>query len=134
MFSFKAKSITIGAIAAVAALSLPMLGAEAHHTGGKGASVLATGMASFYGKRFAGRLTANGERFDPGKMTAAHKTLRFGTKLRVTNLANGRHVTVRVNDRGPYAKGRIIDLSRAAAGKIGMIHRGVARVRLERVN
>lgn len=92
---------------------------------------LETGLASFYGKRFAGRLTANGERFDPSRLTAAHPTLPFGTRLRVTNVRNGRSVVVRVNDRGPYIHGRIIDLSRAAAEAVGLVHRGVGRVRVE---
>ncbi len=126
--------------AAAAALVLPLGSTpsgsvEAHHTGGKAAGgVIATGMASFYGARFAGRRTANGEIFRPSKMTAAHKTLRFGTRVRVTNLRNNKSVVVRINDRGPYAKRRIIDLSRAAARKIGMVQSGVARVRLQRVN
>ena len=94
---------------------------------------LGTGTASFYGKRFHGRLTANGERFDMRAMTAAHRTLPFGSKVRVTNPRNGRQVVVRINDRGPFAKGRAIDLSRAAAEEIGMIHRGHARVELELV-
>ncbi len=92
---------------------------------------LGTVVASYYGKRFHGRLTANGERFNMNAMTAAHKTLPFGTRLRVTNLANGRSVTVRINDRGPYIAGRTIDLSRGAAAKIGMIHRGHARVKAD---
>lgn len=116
-------------IGALATLALP-IGAQAHHSG----KLFTTGMASFYGKKFAGRLTANGERFNPSAMTAAHRTARFGTKIRVTNLRNGKKIVVRINDRGPYAKGRIIDLSRAAARKIGMIHSGTAKVRLERVN
>lgn len=89
------------------------------------------GMASYYGKSFAGRPTASGERFDPRALTAAHRDLPFGTRLRVTNLENGRSVTVRVNDRGPYAAGRIVDLSWQAARKLGMVDSGVARVRLE---
>lgn len=89
------------------------------------------GVASWYGPGFAGRLTANGEIFDPGKLTAAHRTLPFNTHLRVTNLRNGRSVVVRINDRGPFAGNRIIDLSRAAAERIGMIGSGTARVRLE---
>ena len=120
-------------LVAIAAVTLPMLAVQAHHTDGKSAGVIATGIASYYGARFAGRKTANGERFNPSKMTAAHKSLRFGTRVRVTNLRNGRQVTVRINDRGPFVRGRIIDLSRAAASKIGMIQRGHARVRLERV-
>jgi len=92
---------------------------------------LGTKVASYYGKRFHGRLTANGERFNMNAMTAAHKTLPFGTRVRVTNPANGRSVIVRINDRGPFIRGRAIDLSRAAARKIGMIQRGHARVALE---
>lgn len=89
------------------------------------------GRASFYGLRFKGRPTASGEIFDPQAMTAAHRTLPFGTRLRVTNTSNGRSVVVRINDRGPYAHGRIIDLSRAAAERLEMIRSGTARVTLE---
>ena len=92
---------------------------------------LGTGVASYYGKRFHGRLTANGERFDMNAMTAAHKTLPFGTRVLVTNPANGRSVMVRINDRGPFIRGRTIDLSRGAAEQIGMIRRGHARVQLD---
>ena len=92
------------------------------------------GVASWYGPGFAGRLTANGEIFDPAELTAAHRTLPFNTHLRVTNLANGRSVIVRINDRGPFTGGRIIDLSRAAAERIGMIGSGTARVRLEPIS
>ncbi|MGB3542075.1 MAG: septal ring lytic transglycosylase RlpA family protein [Rubrivirga sp.] len=95
--------------------------------------VIATGQASFYGERFRGRRTANGERFNPDAMTAAHRTLPFGTRLRVTNTRNGRSVLVRVNDRGPFTRGRVLDLSRAAAREIGMIRSGTARVRIERL-
>lgn len=91
---------------------------------------LGRGIASFYGKRFAGRLTANGERFNPAQLTAAHKTLPFGTKVLVTNTNNGRSVTVRINDRGPYAHGRSIDLSRAAAEQIGLVSRGHGTVEM----
>ena len=89
-----------------------------------------SGMASWYGPKFHGRQTANGERYDMDKLTAAHRTLPFDTYVRVLNRDNGREVTVRINDRGPFAKGRIIDLSRAAANKIGMIGPGIARVEL----
>jgi rare lipoprotein A len=89
------------------------------------------GMASFYAAKFNGRRTASGETFDNSAMTAAHRSLRFGTQVKVTNVRNGRSVVVRINDRGPYAKGRIIDLSKAAARKIGIGRRGVARVKLE---
>jgi rare lipoprotein A len=89
------------------------------------------GKASWYGPRFHGRKTASGERFDRHAMTAAHKRLRFGTRVRVTNLGNGQSVIVRINDRGPYARGRIIDLAEAAARRIGMIEAGVIKVELE---
>jgi peptidoglycan lytic transglycosylase len=85
-------------------------------------------VASYYGKEHAGRRTASGERFNPGAMTAAHRTLRFGTKVRVTNTRNGRSVVVRINDRGPFVKGRSIDLSSGAARVIGM--GGAAQVKL----
>ena len=90
----------------------------------------ARGKASWYGPGFAGRKTANGERFNPSKLTAAHRTLPFNTKIKVTNLSNGKSVVVRINDRGPYAGRRIIDLSKAAARKIGMLKTGVAKVQL----
>jgi rare lipoprotein A len=89
------------------------------------------GLASWYGARHAGRRTANGERFDPGALTAAHRTLPFGSRVRVTNLENGRSVVVRINDRGPFAEGRVVDLSEAAARALGMTASGVARVLLE---
>lgn len=92
---------------------------------------LGTKVASYYGKRFHGRLTANGERFNMNAMTAAHKTLPFGTKVRVTYPRNGRSIVVRINDRGPFIKGRAIDLSRGAAAKLGFISSGHARVKLD---
>ena len=88
------------------------------------------GEASWYGPGFHGRLTANGERYNQNAMTAAHRRLRFGTRVRVTNLNNGRSVVVRINDRGPYARGRVIDVSAAAARSLGMIKSGVAPVRV----
>ena len=90
------------------------------------------GEASWYGPGLYGRKTASGEVLRPGTMTAAHRTLPFGTCLRVTNLENGRVVEVRVNDRGPYAAGRILDVSETAARALGMHGRGVTRVRLDR--
>jgi rare lipoprotein A len=89
------------------------------------------GLASFYGPGLEGHLTASGERFDPEAMTAAHRTLPFGSRVRVTNLANDLSVIVRINDRGPYAHERLIDLSLAAARQLDLLKRGVARVRLE---
>ena len=88
------------------------------------------GTASYYGGRFHGRLTASGARFNQDGMTAAHRSLPFGTRVRVTHLGTGRSVDVRINDRGPFVGGRIIDLSRGAAGVIGMHQQGVARVRV----
>lgn len=92
---------------------------------------LRKGMASWYGPGFHGRLTANGERYNQNGLTAAHKNLPFGTRVRVTNLNNGRSITVRINDRGPYAHGRIIDLSKGAARVIGLMGSGVAPVQIE---
>ena len=88
-------------------------------------------MASWYGNRFHGRETASGERFSMMQLTAAHRNLPLGTKVIVTNLATNEAVEVKINDRGPYVAGRIIDLSRAAAGVIGMTAQGVARVAVE---
>jgi rare lipoprotein A len=90
-----------------------------------------TGVASFYSEFHDGRRTASGETFDMEELTAAHRTLPFGTRVKVTNLDNGRSVVVRINDRGPFVKKRIIDVSHAAAQQLKMIHRGTARVRLE---
>lgn len=98
------------------------------------AKVAQSGVASYYGPGFHGRRTANGETFNMNAMTAAHRTLPFGTKLKVTNLANGKSAIVRVNDRGPYAHGRILDLSVAAAKQIGSTGSGTARVTLEVVS
>ena len=88
-------------------------------------------VVSYYGKDWHGRLTANGERFDHTAMTAAHKKLPFDTKVRITYPKTGKSVVVRINDRGPYVKGREFDLSEAAAKKLGMIEEGVCRVRAE---
>ena len=95
-----------------------------------------TGLASWYGAdetkvREHGRLTASGERYDMYDMTAAHKTLPLGSLVRVTNLENGKKVVVRINDRGPYVKGRIIDLSLKAARILGLKDKGTAKVRIE---
>lgn len=88
------------------------------------------GGASYYGNEFRGRPTASGEKFRQYKLTAAHKTLPFGTKVKVKNLTNGKTVNVRVNDRGPFVSGRIIDLSKKAARRLGMIQSGVANVEI----
>ena len=89
------------------------------------------GKASYYAHKFHGRPTASGEIYDENQMTAAHKTLDFGTTVRVTNLYNGKKVVVRINDRGPFVEGRIIDLSYKAAGELDMIAAGVVKVRVE---
>lgn len=91
------------------------------------------GVASYYGKEFSGRRTANGERFNPFGLTAAHRSYAFGTKLRVTNLKTGKAVIVRVSDRGPFARGRVIDLSLGAAHAIGMVRSGTAKVRIAKL-
>ncbi|RKE25637.1 rare lipoprotein A [Paraburkholderia sp. BL23I1N1] len=90
-----------------------------------------TGRASWYGRGFHGRRTANGERYDMHALTAAHRTLPLGSYVRVTNPATSRSVVVRINDRGPYARGRVIDLSMAAATALDMRHAGTARVKIE---
>ena len=88
------------------------------------------GLASWYGQKHQGRATASGEAFDMNKLTAAHRTLPFGTRLRVTNVETGRSVVVRVNDRGPWANDRVLDVSLAAARTLGMVGDGVARVEI----
>ena len=91
---------------------------------------MADGEASYYGNELAGNPTASGEIFDPNRLTAAHRTLPLGSKVRVTNPQNGRSVVVRVNDRGPFHGNRVIDLSAAAARNIGLIQSGTERVKL----
>jgi rare lipoprotein A len=91
----------------------------------------AEGTASYYGKAHHGKRTASGERFNQNALTAAHRTLPFGTRVKVTNLDNGRSVVVRINDRGPFGRGRIIDVSKAAAEQLNMLRSGTAPVRLE---
>lgn len=93
-----------------------------------------TGKASFYADKFEGRPTASGEKYRHNKLTAAHKTLPFGTKVKVTNLDNNKSVEVIINDRGPYVDGRIIDLSKSAAEQLGFINQGLAEVKVEIVD
>ncbi len=102
-----------------------------NRTGPRGYGGYEAGYASWYGEKFHGRSTASGEIFDMNAYTAAHRSLPFGTRVRVTNEDNGRSVLVRINDRGPWVEGRIIDLSYAAAKQLGMLEAGVVRVRLE---
>ncbi|PZQ27425.1 MAG: septal ring lytic transglycosylase RlpA family lipoprotein [Ectopseudomonas oleovorans] len=106
-----------------------MLGGCSTFGGGSGSSE--TGKASYYGDRHHGQRTASGERFDQNALTAAHRTLPFGTRVRVTNLNNNRNVVLRINDRGPFVRGRIIDVSRAAAVRLDMLRAGVVPVRVE---
>ena len=107
---------------AVLALTLPFGAARAS---------VQEGIVSWYGERFHNRPTASGELFDFADLTMAHPSLPFGTRVRVTNLRNGRSVVVRVNDRGPFVGSRIADLSQAAAASLGMLGRGLARARIE---
>ena len=102
---------------------------EAGETGAE--VVVGRGEASYYGAGLAGNPTASGEAFDPSKLTAAHRTLPLGSRVRVTNLRNDETVTVRINDRGPFHGNRVLDLSRRAAERIGMLARGTARVKIE---
>lgn len=120
------KSLTKAALlAALLAFSAPVSTLPAF------SATVINGIASWYGPGFHGRTTASGERFNTNQMTAAHKSLPFGTTVRVTNLSNGRSVVVRINDRGPYHGSRVIDLSHAAAVQIGMIQAGTANVKIE---
>jgi rare lipoprotein A len=112
-------------VLAILALSPLTSVARGDHTDGL------QGTASYYGGTFRGRLTASGERFNQEALTAAHKTLPLGTRVRVTNLRNGESVEVKINDRGPYVRGRIIDLTKGAARELGMLRSGTAKVRIE---
>lgn len=118
--------------ARLALLALAATGCVAA-SGAEAATAMRTqaGVASWYGPGFHGRTTANGEHFNTHALTAAHRTLPFGTKVRVTNKSNGRSVVVRINDRGPYVGGRVIDLSDASARALGMS--GLAKVSLARM-
>ncbi len=117
------------AIALPLLLAMPGVAQELpDQTGGGDHTELGSGVASYYGNELAGNRTASGERFDPGEMTAAHRTLPFGSKVRVTNISNGQSVVVRINDRGPFGRGRVIDISHAAAKEIGMHRSGTAKV------
>ena len=119
-----AAAILIGAIAACGKKPIEVTASERPQ-------FVQTGVASWYGSGFEGGKTASGERFDPDEMTAAHRTLPFGTMVRVTNLRNNRSTDVRIINRGPFIKGRIIDLSPAAARQLQIGKSGVVRVRIE---
>lgn len=120
-----------GAVCVLALLVLSGCGSTPKSGGRVSSGHTESGMASYYGNEFHGRKTANGERFDQGKLTAAHRTMPFGTRVKVTNTQNGRSVVVRVNDRGPFVKGRIIDLSSSAFKSIASINAGVVPVRVQ---
>lgn len=108
------------------------LGLPGSWDGPGGGSEIERGMASWYGQQFHGRRTASGERYDMHAFTAAHRTLPFGTRVRVRSVHTGKEVVVRINDRGPFRRGRVIDLSRAAINALGLRQRGVTTVELLR--
>ncbi|WP_423606934.1 septal ring lytic transglycosylase RlpA family protein [Sphingomonas sp. MS122] len=114
------------AIALALIAAAPALAADENEAG----TDLGSGTASYFSREIAGNRTANGERCDPDTLTAAHRTAPFGSRMRVTNLSTGRSVIVRINDRGPFRAGRVIDLSHAAAREIGMHRSGTAKVSL----
>jgi rare lipoprotein A len=128
---FGCASVPHGRLAADLTSIDRMVPAPAPMLASRGMGAIQVGIASFYHSSLVGNLTANGERYDEGALTAAHRTLGLGTRVRVTNLENRRSVVVTVNDRGPYAKGRIIDLSRRAARVLGFVHDGVTKVKVE---
>jgi rare lipoprotein A len=109
---------------------LTLVGSGASAGGSGEDRALGSGVASYYANSFAGHRTASGEPYRPGALTAAHRSALFGSRVRVTRLDNGRSVTVRINDRGPHVRGRVIDLSMAAAKAIGLHRSGTARVSL----
>ncbi|MBO7381657.1 MAG: septal ring lytic transglycosylase RlpA family protein [Neisseriaceae bacterium] len=104
-----------------------------HANAKNNAPMVQEGTASWYGGKFHGRKTASGERFNTYDLTAAHRTLPMHSLVKVTNLSNGKSVVVRINDRGPYVGKRVIDLSYSAANQLGFVKRGIAKVRLERI-
>ena len=123
---------SVFSIAAVLAVVLVFLTTDRAPAPSKGDNApVQRGLASWYGGQFHGEPTAQGELFNMNALTAAHRSLPLGTRVRVTHLANGRSVVVRINDRGPYKRGVIIDLSRRAARELGMVQEGRARVRVE---
>jgi rare lipoprotein A len=125
--------------AGAAPLALALLAAGCLHGkagpagGGRAEPQVETGLASYYADRFQGRPTASGQPYDRAAFTCAHRTAPFGARLRVTDLEAGGSVVVTVNDRGPHVAGRVVDLSRAAAERLGMLGRGLVRVRVERL-
>lgn len=124
-FPFATRAQAPAAPASPAAVTAPAAAAPVAPAAGM------EGLAAYYSNRLDGRKTASGQVFDQAKLTAAHPTLPFGTMVKVTNTKNNRSVVVRINDRGPTQAGRVIDLSRAAASKLGMLRSGLAPVKLE---
>jgi rare lipoprotein A len=128
----KLRSSRLALAALLAALALPVAAQTAAKPApASSADGAETGKVAWYGKKFAGRKTASGERYNPNALTTAHNTLPFGTKVKVTNLANNKSVVVRVNDRGPKDGSRLGDVSAAAAQRLGMTKAGVIDARLE---
>jgi rare lipoprotein A len=129
----RAALVALLALAWGCAKTVPQASTIREVPSGRRAGVVAVfeGKASWYGREQHGHLTANGERFDMYAHTAAHRTLHMGTQVRVINLRNGRATVVRINDRGPYSRGRVIDVSYAAAKDLGMLDAGVVPVRVE---
>jgi rare lipoprotein A len=121
--------LALGAAVAACTLLSGAGPAKAHDS--PAATPTLSGIASWYGPGFHGRQTANGERYNMYELTAAHRSLPFGTKVRVTNRANGKSVVVRINDRGPYVGKRVIDLSRGAAQVVNMTEAGIVPVKLD---
>lgn len=111
--------------------ALLIAASSCHRKGVAGRSGTETGYASYYAESYNGKATANGETFRSSRLTAAHKKLPFGTRVKVTNLTNGKTVKVRINDRGPFVAGRIIDLTKAAAKKLDMVAAGVVKVEIK---
>jgi len=133
-FGIKCRRRFASAIAVIAMTTVCIAGAPRHQTALKSLqSTSERGVASYYGEKYQSRPTASGEPFDWHQLTAAHPSLPFGTLVKVTNLENNRSVTVRVNDRGPFVAGRVIDLSQSAAEQLQMIQKGLARVQIEAV-
>ena len=126
-----ARALAVSAFVLAVALLVGCASGGRSSSGGDRHGATTTGVASYYAHKYHGRATASGERFDMNAMTAAHRTLPFGTRVRVTNRNNGKSVLVRINDRGPFAKGRVIDLSLGAAKKLAMVDAGLAKVELQ---
>jgi rare lipoprotein A len=127
----KLLSSKIALAAVLAALAVPVAAQTKTATAVASGDGVETGKVAWYGRKFAGRKTASGERYNPNALTTAHNTLPFGTKVKVTNLANNKSVVVRVNDRGPQDGSRLGDVSAAAAKRLGMTQAGVIDARLE---